>query len=499
MSSGMKPASLAEVLLTLVTGEGIHSKDIDVEIKDVDHGKIFISPTLGKPPDCYDEAVKWIQKKKQEEAQVVNFSSEIDVYPSDGAYALYEVLKKKYGWVEQGSDHSGRFSKPPSMVEVQTDVNDFKQVPWGAMEVPGVNATFNMGGFQDSGLWKFRVHGKTMKMHLPIVNEIIAATKEYLRQNSIYRGKNVRLLWKRQVSFFGDQSGFDFPVFLPSTLLTPSDLILPESIYAEVRAGLFSLITNAAKARSMGVPTKRLTILAGEFGTGKTMTAAIVGELCREVNRTFIYLNDVKYLAEAIRFSQQYAPALIFAEDIDTVTEDEDIDKLSNTVDGVDTKNLDVIVVLTTNHLETIPKKFLRPGRSDLIIEFMPPDAKAAGRLVLKYAGNTLDPAFTDADALTLGQDLAGLIPASIREVVERAKLFAISDNRSKINDRDISLASKGVRRQCELLKEKRPDALPEGWSEVGIMIANRPTERYGLLDLPAMSSNHAVAGSKQS
>ncbi len=461
-----------------------------VERKEPESGKIFISPSLGEAPGCYDEAIKWIQKKKVDESQYVNFSSDLDVYPSDGAYALYEVLKKKFGWIEQGAS----WTVEPTMVEVQTDVNKFVQIPWGKMAVPGVNGEINTGAKRDKGIWKFTISGKVMKMHLALMNEIVELTKAYVRENSIYRGKNVRLEWKVDMGFFGRQESFDFPTFLPSTNLTPKDLILPADIHAEVDAGLFSLVKNSAKARAMGVPTKRLTILAGDFGTGKTLTAAIAGELCREEGRTFIYLADIHHLADAIRFSAQYAPALIFGEDIDTITEESEIDELSNTVDGVDTKNLDVMVVLTTNHLKTLPKKFMRPGRSDLIIEFRAPDAKAAGTLVLKYGGATLDESVTLEDAEHLGRDLEGMIPASIREVVERAKLFAIADKRERIIARDIQLAANGVRRQCELLNAKEEEMLPNGWYESGVLLVKRPDEKVGrlpALETVAAAVNH--------
>lgn len=438
---------------------------VTVDIQQPETGRIYISPELGLPPDCYDEAIKWITKKKAEDSMFVDYSAVLNVYPTDGANALYEVLRKKFGWIDQPAS----WTKPPAMIEVETDFGKSGHVPWGTLQMPGVNAMLTTNARKDKGIWIFVIGVHVMKMHKHIVDDIVAETKAYVRTHSIYGGNNVRLEWGEPTMF--DEGAFEFPIFLKKTELRPTDLILSEDLYDEVEAGLFSLILNANKARAMGVPSKRLTILAGDFGTGKTLTAAIVGELCREMGRTFIYLADIAHLADAIRFSTQYAPALIFGEDIDTITDEDKIDELSNTVDGVDTKALDVMVVLTTNHLTSIPKKFLRPGRSDLIIEFEPPDGRAAGRLVLKYGGLSLDESFTHDDAMSLGEELSGMIPASIREVVERAKLFAIGGGRDRITKRDIHLAAKGVRRQCDLLKPKASAGLPDGWTERGIIV----------------------------
>ncbi len=451
---------------------------VEVKIEEPVIGRVSISPELGEPPACYLEAMKWIKKKMEDDATTVGFQSDLNVYPMDGAYALFQVLKKKFGWIEQ----TPTWDKPPAMIEVQTDFGEFTQVPWGEMMVPGVAGKLKTAAKKERGIWKFVLHGTVIKMHLHIVDEIIAETKAYVRNHSIYRGKNVRLEWSDGSMF--DEPAFDFPQFLKQTHLVPSDLILSKDLQDEVQAGLFSLILNTKLAQTMGVPTKRLTILAGEYGTGKTLTAAIVGELCRQTGRTYIYLADIRHLSDAIRFSTQYSPALIFGEDIDTITDEEEIDELSNTVDGVDTKNLDVMMILTTNHLSSIPKKFLRPGRSDLIIEFEAPDARAAGALLVKYAGANLDPSFSEDDARSLGEELSGMIAASIREVAERAKLFAIGQNRSKIQKIDFHLAAKGVRRQGELLKKKPSSEYPKGWTELGVVLKRGENGDHNLQEM---------------
>lgn len=425
----------------------------------------------------YVEAQKWVQNKGKEEEQVVSRTDIFDAYPADGAVAFTEVLKDVYGWIEQRPIPATFFSpeKPPRMLVVETGPGTRTEVPWGEVKVPNIDGSLFLGAVNEKGIWKFSLRGDVKKKHVEALKALCEKTREYLKDGSIYKGHALRLEWTEEeaTDFTAGESGFDTPIFMQPSGMTKEDLVLPSVIYEEVNATIFSLIENAERARRMGVPTKRLVLAAGPYGTGKTLTATVTAELCEKHGRTFIYLREVEHLADAIYFAQQYAPACVFAEDIDRVKDVDLIDKISNTIDGIDTKSLDVLFILTTNHVKEIPQKFLRSGRSDMIIQYTPPDAKAAATLIVKYAGNTLDDSFTSKDALEIGARLAKaeMIPASIREVVERSKLFALAYDRSTITRVDLERASHGVLAQCDLLTEKRDTGLPAHFTEVGIMV----------------------------
>lgn len=431
----------------------------------------------------YNEAIKWIQNKAKEEEQVVSRTDIFDAYPADGAHAFTEVLKGVYGWIEQRPIPATFFSaeKPPVMLVVETGHDTRTEVPWGEVKVPNIDGSLFLGAVNEKGIWKFRLTGQVKKKHVGALKELCDKTREYLKTGSIYKGHALRLEWKEEQAtmFTEGESGFDTPIFMRPTGMTKADLVLPAIIAEEVNATIFSLIENAERARKMGVPTKRLVLAAGPYGTGKTLTATVTAELCEKHGRTFIYLREVEHLADAIYFAQQYAPACVFAEDIDRVKDIDRIDQISNTIDGIDTKALDVLFILTTNHVKEIPHKFLRSGRSDMIIQYQPPDAEAAATLIMKYAGKTLDPAFTREDAVEIGKRLAEaqMIPASIREVVERSKLFALAYDRSVITRVDLERASHGVLEQCAMLTEKRDGGLPAYFTEVGVMVRDTRTK----------------------
>lgn len=99
----------------------------------------------------------------------------------------------------------------------------------------------------------------------------------------------------------------------------------------------------------------------------------------------------------------------------------------------------------------------LRPGRFDAIVNVLPPDAKAAQKLMVQYGRGLLD----DADLIDAGAELAGHIPAVVREAVERAKLYAIKRTdldaeEVKLTGADVVAAAKAMKHHLELLSEKK-------------------------------------------
>lgn len=427
----------------------------------------------------YNDAIKWIQNKAKEEEQVVAINDVFDAYPADGAHAFTQVLRQVYGWIEQKPVEGFWGPEPPQMIVVETGFNSRVEVPWGKVAVPNIAGTMSLSAKNDKGVWKFMLAAEVKKKDIEKVKDLCARTREYVRTDSIYRGQPVRLAWSETKgnAFTAGAGGFDTPRFMQPSGLQISDLILPEFTFEEIRATIFSLIRNAEKAAAMGVPRKRLVVLAGPFGTGKTLTATITAELCREMKRTFLYLTDVKHLADAIYFAQQYSPACVFAEDIDHINEQPAlVDGVSNAIDGIDSKGIDVLFILTTNYIERLPQKFLRNGRSDMIITFTPPDTDATARLIVKYGGETLEDEFGYDEAIQVAGPLADfqMIPASIREVVERAKLFALAYNRTRISKVDLVRASHGVIEQAKLMAPKQPDLLPEHLEEFGMLVRSK-------------------------
>src|SRR5690606_34759444 len=136
-----------------------------------------------------------------------------------------------------------------------------------------------------------------------------------------------------------------------------------EEVGAQIRTNLLAPLLYTEACRRHKIPLKRGVLLEGPYGTGKTQTAYACALLATQNNWTFIYLDRVAALDEALVFARQYAPAVVFAEDIDRVTQGErsvEIDDVLNNLDGIDSKNTDIITILTSNHANNINKAMLR-------------------------------------------------------------------------------------------------------------------------------------------
>jgi transitional endoplasmic reticulum ATPase len=290
----------------------------------------------------------------------------------------------------------------------------------------------------------------------PAVKALADLTRKLVRETSIYKGKALRMYFPDYTQENFDPST-DMPKFIDLRSVNPKALIFGQAVQDQIDVSLLTPIRKTAIARAQRIPLKRGILLHGPWGVGKTLTAYVTAAICLEHGWTFIYLNEVEQLARAIPFARQYQPAVIFAEDLDRVAETRDdvLNELLNTIDGVDSKSSEVMVVLTTNNLGHIDASMLRPGRLDAIIEVSPPDAEAAIRLVRLYAGPLIP---EQANLYNVGLALDGKIPAVIREVVERSKLSAINrmsdaDEQVELNATDLLIAARGMNEHLALLK----------------------------------------------
>src|SRR5690606_35602369 len=134
---------------------------------------------------------------------------------------------------------------------------------------------------------------------------------------------------------------------------------------ALIRTNIFSPLKHTEACRKHKIPLKRGILLEGKYGTGKSLTARVTAKVAVDNGWTFIMLNRAQGLRAAIEFARTYQPCVIFAEDIDRVAdrEDENVNDLVNMLDGVVTKDMEMMICLTTNFIEKIDQALLRPGR----------------------------------------------------------------------------------------------------------------------------------------
>ena len=376
-----------------------------------------------------DEGILWLYREKMSQEAEVAINEQIPTVPWDGAVAFYRVLQQKYGFVNLVKTPSMFGPRPPVMIGVRIGpkAEDFVQVPWGRFELPGIEGFLQTSvGISDSRP-VFIISGTVKRISEGTVAEIARLVREELKKNSIYRGKAIK------VEFHSANAMMDNPFdekFMPKFMDLPvggTPVILNADAEARLEVELYQVVKHTDQCRKFGIPLKRGVLLEGPYGTGKTLTAYDLAACCVANKWTFIYVEDAATLEAALKFAQFYQPCVIFAEDIDKVIashDDPDLTTIRNALDSVETKNTEISVVLTTNHIEKLPEGFLRCGRIDSIVTISRPDTASTVKLVRLYGGKTIRA--TDDELGAALQPVVGQSAALIREVVERAKLAAI-------------------------------------------------------------------------
>ena len=450
-------------------------------------GKIYLPVHMD-----YDDAVLWLQRKKREENEIVSFQELIQAFPPDGAAAFAKALEVKFGWTSMVKTPGFFGANPPSMLNVDVGPYESRKIPWGRFEIPGVEGHVDTGVGMKDGHLVFAINGEVKQKHYHILADLAKLTREIVAEESIYRGKAFKIEYTAEGE--GEFGNMNAPKFLDLSEVKPDELIFSAELDRAINDYVFTPILKAEACEKAGVPVKRGVCLYGGYGTGKTNTAYVAAKHCVSVDRTFIYLKDVKYLAEAIEFAKQYSPAVVFAEDVDRAVGGDrsvQVDQILNTIDGLDSKESKVMVILTTNHVDKINQALLRPGRMDLALEIGPPDALAVERLIRLYSRGLLS---DDADLRRAGEALSGQIPAVIREACERAKLSSVARGGDlEINEDDLLLAAETLVDHIMLLNEDKQD--PSQLEAIGERLAfgfvkgARHAKDDGLLSIDELGS----------
>lgn len=482
-NQGVEAKALSEKTITGMRREqrveklNIRKRDKPKDVDIVREGTQIILP----PGMTFDEGITWLTRKKEADEKEIAIMEIVDAIPLEGAYAFKRALDRVYGFTALVNTPGFFGSNPPVMIGVEVEAGRTEQVPWGRLSVPNVAGYFETGITMKDGQFKFVIQGKTKQKYKAAVEKLAALTRDIAKDESIYKGKAIRVKFPDPEDVKeGSVSPLDNqPKFLTLDHVVEEDLIFPEKVQNLVETAIFVPIEKRERCLAEGVPFKRGILLEGPWGTGKTLTADVTAKKATRHGITFIYLENVKDLEAGLRFANLYAPAVVFAEDIDQVGKDDRHDEESplntilNTIDGVDMKNSQIMVVLTTNYINEIEQGLLRPGRIDTVVPVRAPDAAAASKLVALYARGRLAPG---TNLASVGKKLEGQIPAVIREVVERSKLEAIGrlsdDEELALTARDLERATDSMLTHLELLRPKAKDSRSEREKAAGVLAA---------------------------
>jgi hypothetical protein len=405
----------------------------------------------------YERAYSILERLQKESETPTTFDRRYMYRANDGAYATFQVIKNLYGMILGKPQMSFFGLQPAEQRTIAISPNENMQVPWGAIEIPifpGLTITLcDQHHDRDYGAI-FEIHAVGPKKYKPQVEELFDAVAEYLRTNSIYRGRAI--------------SGSASPVFIDLSDFDASQIVFSDEATALLEGFIHAPIRYADAMRREGVPLKRTFLLEGPYGTGKTSEGMIVAEIAVENGWTWISAVPGRDKTEdVLRTAKLYAPAVVFIEDIDTDVssgEADEVSKFLDAFDGITAKGGEIIAIMTTNHKEKIHKGMLRPGRLDRVIHIGQLDRGGVERLVRALVDPAkLDPA-VDFDEIY--GSMHGFYPAFVSETIKGAKIVAIGRTQGSgeyvLTTEDLVTAAKSLHEQLKQLEgategEKRP------------------------------------------
>ena len=422
------------------------------------------------------EAIMWFRKKEEQEQTEIVLDEKIEGFYLDALQVFARVLAKRYGFTDLTDGRQ-------ISLKTGTEPGEEIMVPWGKFSVPKINdAVFEPYVDLCRGQPVLKVRATVKRKYEDAVHEVFNYTRSKLSEWSIYRGKAVKVDFSeiKDLEQLKKAPIEDFaPGFFAVTENGLDQLMFSESVREQVEDNLFFPIRHTKRVRKSDPDAlNRGVLLAGPPGTGKSLTATHTAALAVENGWTFV-LCSAKHLKQAYDFADRYQPAVVFCEDIDQVlgnvdprtgeeVRNEEVDSYLNAMDSINTKDREIITVCTTNHIERMGKTVLRHGRFHIAVPVLPPDAECIERLVRWYATERTGeweihrlPA--DEDISNLCHMLAELkaVPATIQEVVKRAKLKALastSKNDWVITAQQLETKARGMADHIALLTPKPVD-----------------------------------------
>lgn len=352
----------ARKVLEEIAGKTFGDDDITFE------GQRFVLPAGSTIAD----GARFLAKKAKEYEEGTAFVRKFTYRPWDVSYCMMRAFKRLFGSVS----HSGTFMRPPTLVEIPSGPNEVVQVPVGEFQIPLLpEVTFSVGSQHDSD-WGIvgTVEAYGPKKYAAEVNAVFDIIGQELEAASLYRGKAI---------IHGEM-----PKFFDTDKVDPRKIVYANEVQDSIDTHIMARLDYPEVLSKLGVRFRSKILLEGEFGVGKTEALNLTAKRAAEREITFIMVpKDQQHdLLEAMRTARMYSPAVVAFEDVDTVgSADSEANRISAVLDAFDgsqAKTHDVMVLLTTNHVETLHAGLVRPGRIDQIINIAAPDADGIRRII---------------------------------------------------------------------------------------------------------------------
>jgi hypothetical protein len=390
---------------------------------------------------------QFLEQIHEQEEEEFGFGRTFKYRPWDGAAAFQRAMYRVFGTVGLGKATQTFFGKiPPQLRTISVGPKETLQVPWGEVNMPTMNAVFDLDGAYDPeyGLL-FRINVTAPRKHRARLEAFFNVIQDELEQRSIYKGRAF--------------NGAEEPEFIDLSKIDESKVVYSDEVMTQLNSNLWSLIEHTDTMVKLGIPLKRAVLLEGPFGTGKTLAGALTAKRAEANGWTFILARPGKDdIFEVLNTAKLYAPAVVQFEDIDVVASkgsESEISRLLDALDGIGNKTNGVVALFTTNYVEQLQKGVMRPGRIDSIIRIAELDRNGTEKLIRSVVDSSV---LGDIDFDVVYAQVKDFLPAFVKEAVDRAVRYAVSRGNGNlkftIETDDIVNAAIGLQHQLDLMND---------------------------------------------
>ena len=398
----------------------------------------------------YADVLGFIEGEIKQSKKMASFKYTLLCWKPDGVYQLNRAINEVFSSAVSKEDKSPSGNSNIDTVDVILADGSRTKVPFGkiSLEELGEDSEININYDNDRHL--LLVKGQCQFKYQSLIDDIVERTKELLATESIYKNQALEI------------TNLSEPKIMTLAGIDKQFMVLSKKTEFELQP-LRSRILYPEKCIAKGIPLKYGCLLEGKYGTGKTLLAFKLAKDAVNNGWSFVYLKDPSLLAETLRMCKVVDRSghgvIVFVEDIDQVTRgnrDSAMQDILNTLDGGDTKDMNVITLFTTNHIELIEPTFLRGKRIGSVITMDCLDAETAERFIRET--------FSEAEGYSVDDDLsdvcnyiakAQIAPAFMAEIVESTKSKLIFTEETHVTSFHIKTSVESYQRQVGLASKK--------------------------------------------